>query len=55
MELDDMEDSNEASLEDFPRGTKRKAAEGDSEEDDEESNPGAYQMFAISIEFNLLV
>jgi hypothetical protein len=42
MELDDLEDSNEASLEDFPRGTKRKGgpAEADSEEDDEESNPG---------------
>ncbi len=55
MELDDMEDSNEASLEDFPRGTKRKAAEGDSEEEDEESNPGAYDRDTTSIEFNFLV
>ena len=52
MDFDDLEDSNDGSLEDFPKGgTKRKwdeakgkekAVEGDSEEEDEESNPGTH-------------
>lgn len=55
MDLDDLEDSNDGSLEGFPpaKGVKRKWGEGgadssslrkdggDSDEDDEESNPGA--------------